>query len=556
MKRLSKALEQRAGRGTSALRLDSIRYKMLFFAVVATIVPSFATAWLSYLQNKSALTTKISGDLVSMSGAVSRELDLWLKGNLYNLRIFTNSYEVTGNVDRDARSPRTNLSRLTDYLRSLQRKFPDDFDELVVVDPEGRTVATSAPTSRPLPLPADWRAQVHADNSVVGAPLPLDSGPTPTLVIAVPVPVPSGRFVGAFGARLKLGAVARIVKRSVPSPAGATFVTSPEGVLLASSRTGMDRYLRDTVPPRALTTLAAQDSGAVEYRSFDGENAVASSGQVPRLHWAVVSEVPSARAYQQVIHLRNVTIEVLLALLAVIGAIAYFLSMLIVRPLNRLSQAASKVAAGDLAVELPVAGGGEVAFLTQVFNAMVVRLREKTEELERLSITDSLTGLLNRRRLMEELADEVKRSQRLEHTFAVLMVDVDHFKNYNDSFGHLAGDEVLVSVAKTLKEQTREVDSVARYGGEEFLVILPEGDLEEGLRVAERIRGAVGETKFHGRRLTVSIGVAEFPAHGETPDGLIAGADSALYDAKYGGRDRVVGAAPRETKETKASGLS
>ena len=83
-------------------------------------------------------------------------------------------------------------------------------------------------------------------------------------------------------------------------------------------------------------------------------------------------------------------------------------------------------------------------------------------------------------------------------------------------------------------------------------MILPEGDLEEGMRVAERIRGAVGETKFHGRRLTVSIGVAEFPAHGETPDGMIAGADSALYDAKYGGRDRVVGAAPREKKETKA----
>ena len=550
MKRLSKSLEQ-AGRRYGALRLDSIRYKMLVFAVVATIVPSFATAWLSYLQNKTALTTKISGDLVSISGAVSRELDLWLKGNLYNLRIFANSDEVRGNVDRDTRA-RTNLSRLTDYLRSLQRRFPDDFDELLVVNPEGRTVATSAPRPGPLPLPTDWRAQLRADNSAVGAPLLIDSGATPQLVIAVPVQVPSGRFVGAFAARLKLKAVEQIVKRSVPSPSGATFVTTPGGALIASSRTGVDRYLRDTMPARALSAIAAQNSGAVEYRSFDGENAVASSEQVPRLHWAVVSEVPSARAYQQVIHLRNVTISVVLALLAVIGAIAYLLSMLIVRPLNRLSQAASKVAAGDLAVELPVAGGGEVAFLTQVFNAMVVRLREKTEELERLSITDGLTGLLNRRRLMEELADEVKRSQRLEHTFALLMVDVDHFKKYNDSFGHLAGDEVLVSVAKTLKEQTREVDFVARYGGEEFLVILPEGDLDEGTRVAERIRGAVGETKFQGRRLTVSIGVAEFPGHSETPDGMIAAADSALYDAKYGGRDRVVAAAPREKKETKA----
>src|SRR3989442_4835013 len=430
MKRLSKSLEQ-TGRRYGALRLDSIRYKMLFFAVVSTIVPSFSTAWLSYLQNRSALTTKISGDLVSMSGAVSRELDLWLKGNLYNLRIFTNSYEVTGNVDRDARSPRTNLSRLTDYLRSLQRKFPDDFDELVVVDPEGRTVATSAPTSRPLPLPADWRAQLGADISVVGARLPLDSGPTPTLVIAVPVPVPSGRFVGAFGARLKLGAVARIVKRSVPSPAGATFVTSPEGALLASSRTGMDRYLRDTVPPRTLTTLAAQDSGAVEYRSLDGVNAVASSALVPRLHWTVVSEVPSARAYAQVIHLRNVTIEVLLALLAVIGAIAYFLSMLIVRPLNRLSQAPSKVAAGDLAVELPVAGGGEVAVLTQGVNALVVRLPGKTEKLQRLSITDRPTGLPHPRRLMEVVADGGKRAQRAQHTFAGLMGGGGHLKKEN-----------------------------------------------------------------------------------------------------------------------------
>ena len=102
----------------------------------------------------------------------------------------------------------------------------------------------------------------------------------------------------------------------------------------------------------------------------------------------------------------------------------------------------------------PVISGGEVGYLTQVFNHMVVRLREgrealdaandtlrkKNEELERVSVTDGLTGLYNRRRLMEVLSDEARRSQRLKHTFAVLMVDVDHFKKYNDSFGHLAGD--------------------------------------------------------------------------------------------------------------------
>jgi len=140
---------------------------------------------------------------------------------------------------------------------------------------------------------------------------------------------------------------------------------------------------------------------------------------------------------------------------------------------------------------------------------------------------------------MEELTDEVKRSQRLEHTFAVLMVDVDHFKKYNDAFGHLAGDEVLVTVAKALREQTREVDFVARYGGEEFLVILPEGDLQEGTRVAERIRGAVRAAKLPGRHVTVSIGVAVTSGPKDHADTLLRRADDAMYIAKDRGRDQV-----------------
>src|SRR5437899_4298356 len=171
MKRLSKSWEQLAGRRFGAVRPDSIRYKMLFFAVVVTLVPSLATAWVSYFQNKNALTEKITADLVSVSGAVSRELELWLKSNLYNLRVFTSSYEVTENVERAGRAG-PNLSRLTDYLRSLRSRFPDDFDELVVVNAQGRPIATSAPHLRPLPLPPDWLQQIRSENSAVGAPLP------------------------------------------------------------------------------------------------------------------------------------------------------------------------------------------------------------------------------------------------------------------------------------------------------------------------------------------------------------------------------------------------
>jgi len=174
-------------------------------------------------------------------------------------------------------------------------------------------------------------------------------------------------------------------------------------------------------------------------------------------------------------------------------------------------------------------GSGEVAYLTEVFNDMVSRLRENREqiakahdalreknaELERLSVTDQLTGLYNRRRLMEVLAAEIQRSKRHEHAFSLLMMDVDHFKKFNDSFGHLAGDRVLAGVAEVLGEATRDIDTASRYGGEEFVVVLPETDLDEAVEVAERIRASLAARIFEGRRVTLSVGAAEFPRHGD-----------------------------------------
>jgi len=211
------------------------------------------------------------------------------------------------------------------------------------------------------------------------------------------------------------------------------------------------------------------------------------------------------------------------------------------------------VAAGDLAVELPAGGGGEIGYLTQVFNTMVARLRERESqgELERLSVTDALTGLYNRRHLMGTLANEVQRSRRLRRTFSVLLADVDHFKHYNDTHGHLAGDAALVKTAEILRKMTRAVDSVARYGGEEFVVMLLETTIATAAIVAERIRARVAAEEFGGGRMTITIGAAEYPTHGDTPEELIAGADRAMYLAKGAGRDRVMIATGRGEPEEK-----
>lgn len=174
--------------------------------------------------------------------------------------------------------------------------------------------------------------------------------------------------------------------------------------------------------------------------------------------------------------------------------------------------------------------------------------------LELLSTIDPLTGLANRRRFAEALATEWGRAQRSLGPLGAVMVDIDHFKLYNDRYGHLAGDACLRRVAATLAENVRgPSDIVARYGGEEFSTILPGADQAEALHVGERLRAAVARlAEPHvGMPLgivTVSVGAASIvPAPDGNPEALLEAADAALYQAKEQGRDRVVGASPGST---------
>lgn len=166
-------------------------------------------------------------------------------------------------------------------------------------------------------------------------------------------------------------------------------------------------------------------------------------------------------------------------------------------------------------------------------------LMRKAGEFEQLSITDSLTGLVNRRYLEERLAEEVKRSQRHGYPFSFLMIDVDAFKSYNDTFGHTEGDKALQLVGQCLKSTLRGADVAARYGGEEFSILLPQTTLREAITIAERIRHKVETMRFPNRQVTVSIGIASCSSEIKTPPDLIEAADKALYQAKEGGRNRV-----------------
>lgn len=205
----------------------------------------------------------------------------------------------------------------------------------------------------------------------------------------------------------------------------------------------------------------------------------------------------------------------------------------------------SLCAYGAIALDNAVAYAAAAAAQQQADQALhdlrqtQMQLVVQNGELERLAVTDQLTGLCNRMRLDQALGEERLRNQRYASGFALLIIDVDHFKLVNDSFGHPVGDQVLIGIARTLRDSVREIDVVGRWGGEEFLVICREADLDGALVLAEKLRAAVHAHVFPGvGQKSISIGVAMFQ-QGEELNTTLARADAALYRAKQEGRNRV-----------------
>jgi len=167
------------------------------------------------------------------------------------------------------------------------------------------------------------------------------------------------------------------------------------------------------------------------------------------------------------------------------------------------------------------------------------QLRALNQKLQNLADTDGLTGVYNHRAFQEYLEKQFQNALQRGLPLSLILLDVDHFKQYNDTFGHQAGDEVLRSVAQILREQVRDRDFVARYGGEEFAIVLPDTDCERAVAVAERLRQAIEQAAWRRRPVTASIGVASLRPDMESRKELIEAADQALYQAKRSGRNRV-----------------
>jgi len=554
-------------------RLASLKFRIIVFALAATIIPAITLGSLSYLQNTRFLNEKISQELRDSASQVAREIELLVKEKLYDVRVFASSYIVSENLVKILRSEGTTVENLVamsliqEYLQSVRAKF-SDYGELMIIDLDGHTVATSAAARETPTLPAGWRERIGNGQSVISEVFFDKNIKTRVVLIADPIRTLDGKITGVLCAKLLLNAIDRVLSDYTQTETRETYLVNDQGKILASSHlftsAGRDIYLGHT----KVTKLYDHKGHPVTYENYNGATVIGTLRIIPSLEWAVVAEMDKIKAFTQIAKLQRMTLLLVGGLLVGIGLCAYLLGLTIVRPLRRLTRGADQVAAGNLDVDLPVNTQSEVGYLTQVFNHMVGRLRrsreeldsvnaelqEKNRELHQLSITDELTGLYNRKHLMETLTAEITRSKRNDHTFALLVVDIDHFKLVNDTYGHQKGDEVLLRLGEIFLETVRSCDYVARYGGEEFIIMLPEVGKAGGREVAERIRQRVARERINpkGDRITVSIGMAMFAEHGESPETLFQQADQALYAAKTTGRNRVVTAtghvAPHPTK--------
>lgn len=537
--------------------LRSIKSKIFVFAIMATLIPSFGLGLLSFRQNEAQISDNVTRELRALASQASRELELWINKHIHTVRALSTSNAVIDGLTPIAHPPTGKPNKvpqaLAHYLSSVQSKL-DTILELTVVGATGQVVASSAAVPSAIILPKSWPESALTEGIVLAPPHWEKQRATATLSVAVPVLSYDNVLMGALVAVLDLRTAQPYLKNSTKSPLGEVLLLDQNGRELLSSRVNATKLrLLDGV---VLRQLLARPGESMIFQGGMHREVIGLADTPAALPVTVVAERDRADVYAAWVDLRNLYLALVCTIVLVVTAVAFRMGRSIVTPLQHLINAANSIADGDLDVRLPVTRNDEFGHLTQIFNQMADKLRHSHAEvvatnkamqqqnqlLETLSITDGLTGLYNRSKLDVILKDELARFKRNQRPFAVLMMDIDYFKTLNDSYGHIAGDEVIAAVAKILSQSIRSVDYAARYGGDEFIIIMVETTADMALKMAERIRSQVNDMRYSANgqivSVTVSIGVVQCQQSDATPTAVFARADSALYEAKRAGRNR------------------
>jgi diguanylate cyclase (GGDEF)-like protein len=571
-----------------------VQAKLLAVVLLCVVVPVVTLGLFLLRRNQEVLREKVEEGISSHLLRKQATFDDWMRDRAQEATRWSASFVVYEGLDAFAHdSAESRAARdLKSYLVSLLGHYRV-YESLFVLDGSGRVLTGTRDEqleewARPLtqgdvPFDGVLLSPLHK-SSVLGR---------PTLLLLRPIPPPGsserrGRAIGYFVERFDLRELESMLGEDATDLAPAPWVLDGEGKILARTGKVVDDPGANAFPvPAAATAASSTGTGggalvAEQNLAGLGSTVFGLRNLSGPFQGRLVATVPSTRAFQTLHESRRGLILTGAAAAFMIAILNFVGARELLRPILLLSEGAKRVAAGDLEIYLPVRGNDEIGDLTRAFNDMAQRIREGRESveaardelahanaglrdanrtLETLAITDGLTSLFNRRHFQDTLETEIRRAEQQGRVLSLLLLDIDHFKQYNDRHGHPEGDAALRRVAAQVTKAIRSSDMAFRYGGEELAILLPGCPKTQGADVAEKIRNAI---RTHPQRpgrfggpLTVSIGVAVFPDDARTPSGLMDSADAALYAAKAQGRDRVAVSTPSATPaqpETGAAG--
>lgn len=405
-------------------------------------------------------------------------------------------------------------------------------DLMVLTDLDGRVVASLDAGGRSMPV-GDWAALVaHADAASAGTTMTLING-RPYQLVIVPVRAPTRiAWVGmGFALDDKLA-------HSLKDLAGVE-------VTFVARDAGGQRWLSSTLAAPGDTDRQALFDAAVDPGRAAQPRVLAIGGQDYFTQWqplqgsgGMLGALLQFSRSQALATYRSLEHELLLiAGLSLIASLAgaLWLSRNVTRPVSQLADAARRIGHGDYLGTVPVQHHDELGELAQAFNGMQRGIARREQQIAHAAFHDNLTALPNRASLQQALVEALVRAGTAGHTLAVLMLDVDRFKEINDTMGHAIGDRVLVEIGRRLRAGLRDEDMLARFGGDEFVVLMEGIAADELVQRAEQLLATVGEPILAEAMelfLDVSVGMALFPEHGDTAEELLRRADIAMYDAK------------------------
>jgi diguanylate cyclase (GGDEF)-like protein len=534
--------------------LLSIRTQILVFAVLVTAIPSLSMGLLLQNMLQTTLEEKVKQKFADSAQILEQEISLWLKKRVYDLTVFSNASIVSEAVTAYLKTPEEttdnskkrhpNIKILEIYLSALQHQFKD-YVRIFVLSRSGSVIVTSESGGgeRPFPFPDDYIEQISEKQWFKGNAYIDSRDKSPLILIGVPLFLDQlYEYETLLAIEVRLTALLPLLDPVKFGDAGdwtyESLVDIKTGRQFLYSR-GAKKVLHEIYP-----ALSDDNQTLREYTNAMGERLLGLVVPFREFEWGLFIAENYEKAFSGLIHARRRNIIIICCFGVLMGIVAYLLTREIMVPLSALTRGAERVAGGDLDVQLPVRRNDEIGFATTVFNDMVAKLKLSQTKLEQLATTDTLTGLNNRKRVMRILRDHYEYYRRYETAFSVLMLDVDHFKLVNDTYGHQAGDTVLKQVAELFNENLRNVDSAGRYGGEEFLVILAESGVDESIQAAERIRKAVASHLFIHEdqeiQVHISVGIGRIHKQDGDEHQVVRRADMALYRAKNEGRNRVV----------------